>query len=503
MAKTSKPHSFKTSKDNKVKLLLAKIAAAWELENSSNSGEHRSTITQNDNWNGLLDRFLKEEEEIIHNPHLFRKRKTMKKNLARAAELLRDWKQRNKLSLTDGYTIKRHVNQVVHDLLVTPKAPHLPSTAWTAFGGICSNLFASMRADYGQNATLWVKKPLPALPQGREIAANWITSNLFSQIDMVMEHCLTPYTPNADCKTIHIPCQSSDLCQEEVSEMHVVNLRHQKSYHLTNYRQHAIRLPFKTAMKVAKGRFEKNIRGNPPKEVFKTSNPRNPIALLQVGSKYAKRVAGPNKQHILMRQFEENNLYCALSCCITRDECYPAANNATTKEWTSWTIVKARPDGTFTLIQIAVATGFQRNGGPFMPYDNYPMSDPNVQFDELIKHLKVHYMQEFAREAERNNLRIVDLYRDFESLIEEEEIYDEIRRIDFLQPAGAHVFHHTPETSAEASEDEDKHVHKRPRLESVTTDSEEVESIRVKREQRNDVFAAIEYLHQNYYPKKI
>ncbi|KAG9411034.1 hypothetical protein AC1031_016686 [Aphanomyces cochlioides] len=120
-----------------------------------------------------------------------------------------------------------------------------------------------MRTDYGQNATLWVNKPLPALPHGREIAANWITSNMFSQIDVLMEHCLTPYTPNAEYKTIQIRCQSSDLCLEEVSEMHVVNLRQQKSYHLTNYRQHAILLPFKTAMKVAKGQFEKNITSEP------------------------------------------------------------------------------------------------------------------------------------------------------------------------------------------------------------------------------------------------
>ncbi|KAG9411033.1 hypothetical protein AC1031_016685 [Aphanomyces cochlioides] len=85
------------------------------------------------------------------------------------------------------------------------------------------------------------------------------------------------------------------------------------------------------------------------------------------------------------------------------------------------------------------------------------MSDPNV-----------YYTQEFAREAERNNLRIVDLYRDFEPLIEEEEIYDEIMRIVFLQPAGAPAFHHTPETSAAASEDEDKHVHNDPAMCTTT-----------------------------------
>ncbi|CAK4704368.1 hypothetical protein LEN26_006367 [Aphanomyces euteiches] len=501
-------HCLQTNEENKVKRLLADVMTLWQFENKGTPHKDVGKIKRNGNWNGLLDRFLEQEEYIISNPHLFSNRNTMKKNLARAAELLRDWKPHNQRSLADDYTVKRHANQVVHDLLVTPNAPHLPSTAWTAFGGICSNLFAGMRPDFGQNATLWVNKPLPALPHGREIAANWITSNMFSQIDMLMEHCLTPYTPNADCKTIQIPCQSSDLCQEEVSDVHLVHLRRQKSYHVTKYRQHAILLPFETAMKVAKGRYEKNIRGNPPRQVFKTSDPRNPIALLKVGSKYAKRVSGPNQQHILMRQFEEHNLYCALACCITSDECYPGADDATTKEWTSWTIVKARPDGNSTLIQIAVTTGLQRNGGPFMPYDNYPidsMSDPNVQFDELIKNLRVHYTQEFAKDADRNSLRVVDLYRDFELPIEE-QLCDAILNPTFLQPPATPISHRTPEpsdvTSPAASEDEDDRGHKRPRQESVGTDvDDEVESKRVMRDERGDVFAAVTYLHQNYYGK--
>ncbi|KAF0726924.1 hypothetical protein Ae201684P_010315 [Aphanomyces euteiches] len=269
--------------------------------------------------------------------------------------------------------------------------------------------------DQRQTAVPSINGPLPASPLARQLAANEITSAMYSRLDQLIPQCLTTISSQESKKMIEHPCPSTPLFKEQLSRTFVVHYPQQKTYHLTNYRQHVMDLPFEIGVLVAKNRYEKNFKTNAPLEEFATANAQTKIALLQVGSAYSKKVNAPSYQRVLMRPFQEENRYCVVACCITKDDKVPSSEeSAMTKEWTSWTIVERGPNPNQSiLIQLAIATGLQRNG-TFEPYDNYAMQsswDATQCFDELSKQLQAHYQDKFEKEAQKHATTVQQLYQ--------------------------------------------------------------------------------------------
>ncbi|CAK4081855.1 unnamed protein product [Aphanomyces euteiches] len=307
------------------------------------------------------------------------------------------------------------VNQVVLDLYSVPTAAHLQATAWPVFGGICMNLFAALHEIYPHPVASWIHQPLPSPPLAREVATNWITTTMCNRLDQLIQHCRAPFGQSNNSKMFDLPCPSTPLFREQLSRSYLVHFPQLKTYHLTNYRQHIMDVPFEIGLLLAKNRYEKNLKLNPPLEEFPTANEHTKIALLQVGSAYSKKVNAPNYQRILMRPYHDENRYCVVACCITKDDKIQANDDSPlTKEWTSWTIVERGPNpNQSTLIQIAVTTGLERNGA-YEPYDNYPMQsswDATQCFEELTRQLQAHYQDKFEKEAQKFGQTVQDLHR--------------------------------------------------------------------------------------------
>ncbi|KAH9135678.1 hypothetical protein LEN26_006370 [Aphanomyces euteiches] len=282
-----------------------------------------------------------------------------------------------------------HINQLVLALCTSGFTG--TSMAWQALGGICTTCFESPFEN-----TLWRNRSLPAMPWTRQVAANWITATLMEQFDPLVSHCTAAPIPNC-CQTIDIPCASSSpLCVEEVSHIHLVHLEHLQTYHATKFRQHRVRLPFSTLVRLRKEHYKADLKCNSPLEMFHPERSEYSIALQHIQSAGGERLNSPSSQYILTRQFEDENSYCIVACAITKDERYPNQHGLT-REWVCWTVIKRNQDNTATIIQMAVATGLQDvSTGRFVPYDNVDQMI-HGSCDALFEKLTVRLVQQTTR----------------------------------------------------------------------------------------------------------
>ncbi|OQR85977.1 hypothetical protein ACHHYP_11116 [Achlya hypogyna] len=223
----------------------------------------------------------------------------------------------------------------------------------------------------------WRNSSLMAHESSRRLGFDWITKQLYHNIDAVIQHCGLPSNLQ--------PC----------SEVHVFPLENEPSYHLVKARQ---RIEHGTLEEVTQ--TLQRLYFQRPEGLL--DQPDANIMYFRMKSPYGATQQNSYYQNILARQFFDENRYVVFTHSITDDEKYPL--DRIQRNWTNWTIAERLGPDKVIIKQVSVANGL-RMQNQYLPFDQDPSTmlstDPVVQFRQFEHKTHVYHQRIFAQDVLR------------------------------------------------------------------------------------------------------
>ncbi|OQS06884.1 hypothetical protein THRCLA_01089 [Thraustotheca clavata] len=221
----------------------------------------------------------------------------------------------------------------------------------------------------------WRNSSLMAHESSRRLGFDWITKQLYYNIDAVIQHCGLPSNMK--------PC----------SEVHVFPLEDDPSYHLVKARQ---RIEHGTLEEVTQTLqrlyFEKR------DGILDSPDPN--ILYFRMKSPYGATQQYSYFQNILARQFFDEDRYVIFTHSITDDEKYPL--DRIQRNWTNWTIAERLGPDQVIIKQVSIANGLRMHD-KYLPFDQDPSavlsSDPVVQFRQFEHKTHLYHQRIFAQDV--------------------------------------------------------------------------------------------------------
>ncbi|EQC29178.1 hypothetical protein SDRG_13051 [Saprolegnia diclina VS20] len=221
----------------------------------------------------------------------------------------------------------------------------------------------------------WRNSSLMAHESSRRLGFDWITKQLYHNIDAMIQHCGLPSTM--------APC----------SEVHVFPLENDPSYHLVKARQ---RIEYATLDEVTQ--TLQRLYFQKPDGLLDMPDPN--IMYFRMKSPYGATQQNSYFQNILARQFFDENRYVVFTHSITDDEKYPL--DRIQRNWTNWTIAERLGHDRVIIKQVSVANGL-RMKDQYLPFDQDPSTalstDPVVQFRQFEHKTHVYHQRIFAQDV--------------------------------------------------------------------------------------------------------
>ncbi|KAH9119679.1 hypothetical protein LEN26_011495 [Aphanomyces euteiches] len=223
----------------------------------------------------------------------------------------------------------------------------------------------------------WRNSALMAHEGSRALGFDWISKQLYHNIDAMIAHCGLP--------------ASLDTC----NEVKVYPLENQNSYHLSKARQRIEHASLEEVVQCLRRQYFEGKTDN--LDVPDTAN----MCYFRNKSAYGATANVSYTQNVLLRQFLEENRYIVLAHSITEDEKFPV--DRIQRNWTNWTVAERLGPNMTIIKQMSVASGLRMNE-TFLPFDKYPSivppdMDAEQAFREFEQTTQAYHQYIFAKEV--------------------------------------------------------------------------------------------------------